>query len=221
VRARVVLTRAREGSERLAARLRTEGFEVVECPLIEIERIDGPPVRTEGYDWVVLTSRIAVEELFRRVEGPLPAVAAIGPGTAEALRAHGVEPALVARESTQEGLLEALPRPAGRVLFAGAEDAREVLARDLDADVAPLYRTVEKRPESFPEGDLIVLASASAARSFAALALDLPCVSIGPLTSEEARRHGVRVVAEAATHDLEGLVRAVKLAASSGGSLPS
>ena len=215
---KVVVTRAAEEAWRLAERLRFESFEVVECPLVSIERVDGPRLRAEGYDWVVLTSRIAVEELFRRLEGPLPRVAAIGPGTAEALREHGVEPALVSRRSTQEGLLEELPRPAGRVLFAGAEGARDLLARELAADVVVLYRTVEERPAEFPDGDLVVLASASAARALAALGLDRACVSIGPVTSEEARRHGLRVVAEAPTSDLDGLVEAVKLAASSGGS---
>jgi uroporphyrinogen-III synthase len=63
-----------------------------------------------------------------------------------------------------------------------------------------------------------VLASASAARSFAALGLDLPVVSIGPVTSAEAVARGLRVVGEAATHDREGLAAAVKLAASSGSS---
>jgi uroporphyrinogen-III synthase len=86
----------------------------------------------------------------------------------------------------------------------------------LGADVVPLYRTVELRPKGFPQADLVVLASGSAVRSFAALGLDVPCVSIGPVTSEEARRHGLRVVAEAETHDRDGLVRAVKLAASHG-----
>ena len=217
----VVVTRAAEGLGRLAGRLRAEGFEVEECPLVRIERIEGPPVRAEGYDWVVLTSRIAARELMRRLEGPLPRVAAIGPGTAEALRALGVEPTLVARRSTQEGLLEELPKPAGRVLFAGAEDARDLLARGLGADVLTLYRTVDVRPERFPDADLVVLASASAARSFAALGLDRPCVSMGPVTSEEARRHGLRIVAEARSSDLDGLVEAVKLAASSGASSPS
>lgn len=211
---KVVVTRAAEGLGRLAERLRTEGFDVEECPLVRIERMDGPPVHAERYDWVVLTSRIAVRELLRRIEGPLPRVAAIGPGTAEALRAHGFEPSLVARRSTQEGLLEELPRPAGRVLFAGAEDARDLLARELEADVLVLYRTVDVRPERFPDADLVVLASASAARSFAALGLDRPCVSMGPLTSAEARRHGLRVFAEARTSDLDGLVEAVKLAGS-------
>ena len=68
-------------------------------------------------------------------------------GTAEALREHGVEPDLVAAVSTQEGLAAELPRPAGRVLFAGAEDARDVLVRELGADFVALYRTVELRPE--------------------------------------------------------------------------
>ena len=217
----MIVTRAAEGAGRLAARLRAEGFEVEECPLVRIERIDGPPLRADGYDWVVLTSRIAAEELLRRLEGPLPPVAAIGPGTAEALRAHGVEPALVARRSTQEGLLAELPHPAGHVLFAGAEDARDLLARELGADVVALYRTVEERPDAFPDGYLVVLASASAVRSFATLARDLPCVSIGPATSQEARRLGLTVVAEAETSDLEGLVRVVKLVASSGSSSPS
>jgi uroporphyrinogen III methyltransferase / synthase len=215
---RVVVT----GTEpRLAERLRSEGFELVECPLVAIEPLGGPPVRTDGYDWVVLTSRNAVEELFRRLDGQLPRVAVIGPGTAEALRAHGVEPALVAQRSTQEGLASELPRPARRVLFAGAEDARDVLVQELDADFVPLYRTVELRPQDFPAGDLATLASPSAARALAATGATVPCASIGPITSAEAERQGLTVAAEADTHDLDGLVEAVKLAASRAGSSPS
>ena len=206
---------------RLAARLRAEGLDVVECPLIRIDPIDGPPLRVADYDWVVLTSRNAVEELFRRLEGPLPRVAAIGPGTAAALGAHGVEPDLVARCSTQEGLLEELPRPVGRVLLPAAADARQLLVEELDADFVPLYRTVELEPESFPGADLVVLASASAARAFARTGSGTPCVSIGPVTTAEAEGLGLTVVAEAEAHDLEGVTQAVKLAASRAGSSPS
>jgi uroporphyrinogen III methyltransferase/synthase len=212
---RVVLTRAAGRNEELARRLHAEGFEVTEAPLLRIEPLPGPPVRADGYDWLVLTSRTAVDELFRRLDGPLPRVAVIGPGTAKALRARGVEPALVASRSTQEGLVAELPSPPGRVLFAGAEGARDVVVRELHADFVPLYRTVELRPERFPDADLVVLASPSAARGFASLDRAEPCVTIGPSTSEEARRHGVTIVAEAAAHDLDGLVQAVKLAASS------
>ncbi len=215
---KVVLTGTERLTRSLAAALVAEGLEVEACPLVAVEPLDGPPLRLEGYDWLLLTSRHGVEALFARLEGPLPRVAVVGPGTAEALREHGVEPDLVAPTSTQEGLLGALPRPMGRVLFAGAEDARDLLALELGADVAVLYRTRQLRPERFPEADLVVVASASAVESLAALGLDLPVVSIGPVTSAEAAARGLRVVAEAATHDREGLVQAVKLAASPGSS---
>jgi uroporphyrinogen III methyltransferase/synthase len=206
---------------RLGERLRAESFEVVECPLIRIEPLDGPPVRAGDYDWLVLTSRQGVEHLFRRVEGLLPRVAVVGPGTAEALRAHGIEPDLVARRSTQEGLVEELPRPTGRVLFAGAEDARGLLVRELEADFVPLYRTVGLNPDAFPDADLVVIASASAAKALAETGARIPCVSIGPVTSAEAELQGLEIAGEAETHDQEGLVRAVKLAASRAGSSPS
>jgi uroporphyrinogen-III synthase len=210
---RVVLTGTERLSAPLAADLAALGLEVETCPLVAVEPLDGPPLRVDGYDWLLLTSRTGVDALLPRLDGGLPQVAAVGRGTAEALREHGIEPALVATVSTQEGLAAELPRPAGRVLFAGAEDARDLLVRELGADFVPLYRTVELWPERFPEADLAVLASASAARSLAALGADLPCVSIGPVTTAAARACGLDVVAEAATHDREGLVQAVKLAA--------
>ena len=208
---RVALTRAAGGNAALAERLRAAGLEPVECPLVAVRPLPGRPVDVRPYDRLCLTSRHGVEALFARgFEGELPPVAVVGPGTAEALRAHGVEPEILAEVSTQEGLAAALPRPAGRVLFAGAEGARDVLARELGADFVPLYRTVELRPERFPDAALVVLASASAARAFAALGRAAPVVSIGPVTSAAARELGLDVVAEAETHDLDGLAEAVR-----------
>jgi uroporphyrinogen-III synthase len=206
---------------RLAERLRADEFEVVSCPLVRIEELEGPPIDGGRYDWIVVTSRNAVAPLVARLTGRLPKVAAIGPGTAEVLRAAGLDPDLVAPRSTQEGVADALPDPPGRVLHAGAEGARDVLVRELGAELVPLYRTVELAPGSFPDADLVTLASASAARALASLRTDLPCVSIGPVTSEEARVQGLDVVAEARAHDLDGLVEAVKLAASHASSSPS
>ena len=212
-RLRVIVTRARGQLEPLARRIEALGLEVVRCPLIELEPIGPAPVDVDGYDWVVVTSPFGARELLRRARGTLPNVAAIGPGTAAALADGGVEPALVPAVSTQEGLLAALRRPAGRVLFSGAERARQLLADELHADVVPLYRTTTLRPEPLPEGDLVVLASASAAEAFAALGLELPAVSIGPETTRAAEAAGLNVVAEARTHDLDGLAAAVAEAA--------
>lgn len=209
----MIVTRPRDQAGPLVERLEGLGHEVVACPLIEIEPFDGP-VEVEGYDWVIVTSPNGARELVRRAGGPLPQIAAIGPGTAETLRELGLEPALVPSVSTQEGLLAELPRPAGRVLFAAAEGARRGPVDELGAHFVALYRTRLVRPEQAPAGDLVVLASGSAARSFADLGLDVPVVSIGPQTTRAAEVAGLRVAAEARTHDLEGLVEAVRLVAS-------
>jgi uroporphyrinogen III methyltransferase/synthase len=209
-RVRVVVTRAADQAGPLAERLRRLGADVVLCPLVRVEPIAGEPIDASAYDWVVVTSPNGARELARRGLAPPRRLAAVGPGTAEALRERGLEPDLVARTSTQEGLLAELPRPAGRVLLAAAEGARRLLVDELGADFLPLYRTVELRPARQPEGELAVLASPSAARALAATGARMPAVSIGPQTTEAARAAGLAVAAEAETHDLDGLVAAVE-----------
>ena len=210
---RVIVTRPKDQAGPLVTRIEALGHEVVECPLIEIVSTGDDPVDTTGYDWVALTSPNGAEEFARRRRGPLPKLAAIGPGTAETLRAHGLEVQLVPRVSTQEGLLDEFPRPSGRVLVAAARGARRALIDGLGADFLPLYETTLLHPAEAPAGDLVVLASGSAARSFGALGADVPAVSIGPQTTRAAEHVGLRVVAEAKTHDLDGLVEAVAAAA--------
>ena len=116
--------------------------------------------------------------------------------------------------SSQDGLLDEFPRPAGPVLLAAAEGARRGPIEELGADFVPLYRTRLVRPAVPPEGDLVVLASGSAARSFAELGAAIPAVSIGPQTTKAAEAVGIDVAAEAETHDLDGLVSAVDRLAS-------
>jgi uroporphyrinogen-III synthase len=206
------VTRPRDQAGPLVARLEELGHEVVECPLIEIERTSDEPIDAADYDWVVVTSPNGADELVRRGRN-LSKIAAVGPGTAERLREHGLEPAFVPRVSTQDGLLDEFPRPAGRVLFAAAEGARRRAIDALNADFVPLYRTRLLAPEP-PPGDVVVLASGSAARAYAALGGAAPAVTIGPQTTTVAVALGLTVAAEAETHDLDGLVAAVDRIAS-------
>jgi uroporphyrinogen-III synthase len=197
---RVLVTR-----EELVARVEELGHDAVLCELIRVEPVGDEPVDARGYDWLAVTSRNGAHELARRGV-TANRIAAIGPATAGALRSHGLKVDLVAAIHTQEGLRAELPQ--GTVLLAAAEGARQGI---LDADFLPLYRTIELRPDP-PRADVALLMSGSAARSLAATGARGPVVAIGPQTAIEARAAGLEVVAVAATHDLDGLVEALRSA---------
>ncbi len=207
--AHVVVTRPVGQETELVERLRANGHRVDHVPLLEIEPIGDDPIDVSPFDLVVLTSPNGARELRRRMVGEPRKVAAIGRATADAFG----DAAIVAEVATQEGLLAAIPVPAGRVLFAAGEGARTLLPTALGAEIEVLYRTVEVPASPF-EADLVVLASASAARALARVGSPRRVVTIGPETTSAAVGVGLDVVAEAATHDLDGLVEAVGLAAS-------
>jgi uroporphyrinogen-III synthase len=190
---RVAVTR-----EDVAERVAALGHEPVLVELTRTEPLGDDPVDATGYDWLVVTSANGAHELGRRGV-TAQRIAAIGPATAEALRAHGLRVDLVPRVHTQEGLRDELP--SGRLLLAAAEGARRDV---LDADFLPLYRTIELPQEV--DADVALLMSGSAAR---ALRTRIPVVAIGPQTADEARRAGFQVVAVAEVHTVDGLVEAL------------
>jgi uroporphyrinogen-III synthase len=192
----------------LVRRLEELGYDVSVCPLIEIEPLGDEAVDVEAYDWIVLTSPNGAQELRRRMRGQPRRVAAIGRATADAFGHVDLVPSV----STQEGLLAELPAAPGRILFAGAENARRLLVDELGAEFLALYRTRELHPRTAPTGDVALVASPSAARALAQTDAGLPVVSIGPETTRAARSAGLDVLAEAATHDTAGLVDAVLVA---------
>jgi uroporphyrinogen III methyltransferase/synthase len=187
----------------LVPRVEALGHEAVLCELIRSEPLGDEPIDASGYDWLVVTSRNGANELGRRGVSANK-IAAIGPATAAALREHGMRVDLVPDTHTQEGLRDALPP--GRLLLAAAEGARRDV---IDADFVPLYRTVELAVEA-PDADVALLMSGSAARALAASGARIPVVAIGPQTAAEARAAGLEVAAEAATHDVDGLVEALR-----------
>jgi uroporphyrinogen III methyltransferase / synthase len=195
---RILVTR-----EELVPRVEALGHDAVYCELIRVEPLGDEPVDASAYDWLVVTSRNGAHELGRR-SVTAKRIAAIGPATAEALRSHGLHVDLVAATHTQEGLRDELPH--GTLLLAAAEGARRDV---LEADLLPLYRTIELRPE-VPDADLALLMSGSAARALAAAGARMPVVAIGPQTATEARAAGLEVAAVAAAHDLDGLVEALR-----------
>jgi uroporphyrinogen III methyltransferase/synthase len=223
----VAVTRARAQASDLARRLRALGAAVVEAPAIRIEQLaaDVPPLG--GYDVVCVTSPNGAHELLARVRDARalagPQIAAIGPGTARALREHGIEADLVPERAIAESLVEALQGvPIERALVARAQDARDVLVdalreRGAHVDVLALYRTVAEPLDAAARtaalgADYATFTSASSARFFHAAAGTLAgprLVSIGPVTSAALRELGAEPDVEAAVHTPDGLVDAL------------
>ena len=88
------MTRARPQASGLAATLTDLGAIVTQAPAIAIHPVDVELPDLTGYDLVCLTSVNGVDRLFELVRDARslagPTIAAIGPGTADRLRAHGV-----------------------------------------------------------------------------------------------------------------------------------
>jgi uroporphyrinogen III methyltransferase/synthase len=230
----VAVTRARAQSSGLAARLRSLGASVVEAPAIRIVPLDGPAPDLSAYDLVCLTSPNGVGLLFARLAAVgLDAralagvrVAAIGPGTARALSEHGVTADVVPERFVAEGLVEALADvPVSRALVARAAVARDVLvdalrSRGAEVDVLALYETVaspldEAQVAAVAAADYVTFTSSSTVRFLlesqggAVPGWRGRLVSIGPVTSETLREHGLSPDVEAGRHDIDGLVDAL------------
>jgi uroporphyrinogen-III synthase len=224
---RVVVTRAEHQSASLAAAFARAGARVELLPLLAVvppadpRPLQAAAAEVSRYDWIVFSSANAVEAFLPRVSGPLAAtVAAVGPATAAALRAAGVEPRIVAEKSDAEGLAAELSAlVAGRrVLVPQAADARPALLSGLTAAGAVVTAVVayDKRlpteaaaraAELFTGQPLgwVTFTSPRIVRHFAELfgagwerrRGELRALSIGPVTSAELRRHGVEPAAEA------------------------
>ncbi len=239
----VVVTRARAQASTLVDRLRELGAETVELPAIRItDPADGghalrhAVATIDRFDWVVVTSPNGARRLLAacrdaRVLGGVQ-VAAIGPGTAAALREGNIEADLVPDRFVAEGLLDAFPDPPadghGAVLIARAAEARDVLPETLrergwHVDVVPAYRTVPGEPttaerEAVAAADIVTFTSSSTVRNFLDASDVVPPVvaCIGPITAATAREHGLDVTIEAEVHTIDGLVDAIVAAVGSG-----
>jgi uroporphyrinogen III methyltransferase / synthase len=231
----VAVTRARAQTSELARRLSELGASVVQAPTIRMQALPGAPLDPSKYDLICLTSSSGVEFLFERLDdGTHPPgdaralagtrIAAIGPGTAQALQAHGIVADVVGERFVAESLVEALAGLDVRsALVARASEARDVLpdalrARGAEVDVLALYETVaeplsESALAQAQAADYITFTSSSTVRFYLQAAGGLSpttrIASIGPVTSATLREHNLEPHIEAQRHDIDGLVDAL------------
>ena len=243
----VLVPRTRRQAGEVSQRLRALGAEPVEAPTITIEPAgDAEALRTAvaaladgAYDWALFPSTNSVEAVWAAVEElgldarlfARVSIAAVGAGTAAALRQRGLRADVLPQRSTSEDLartlVETVTTPA-RALLPRADIATPGLAQTLrgagwTVDDVEAYRTVPT--DGLPpdvvarlaagEIDVLAFTSSSTVRNFVSLLGAAPpdsvrVVAIGPATSKTCAELGLRVDVEADPHDIDGLVGAVQ-----------
>ena len=235
---RILVTRPRAQADSFVEGLRAAGFEPIYFPVIEIQSVedhselDQALVQINKYDWVVFTSVNGVKVVFNKLKkySSLPRVAAIGPKTAEALKARGVIPDFIPEQYVAEAILPGLGDLRGKwVLLPRAEIARRALPEaviksgGMAYEIA-VYKTLPAQPDveglaALKAGvDVVTLTSPSTVQNFVAIAkqngLDPLCLPnnplfacIGPITEQAAREEGLSNLVVAKEYTTEGLIQ--------------
>jgi uroporphyrinogen III methyltransferase/synthase len=191
----IVVTRSREQSSELTARLEELGARVIEAPAIRILPPEDPAPLSEAagnagdYDWIIFTSvngvRFFFENLYARgLDARSLArcrVCAIGSATENLLRGHGVIADLVPERFISSDLIRALDERGeirnNKFLLPRADIAPREMSEALKdggagrVDDIVAYRTVMDE-SMLPDGsafDLVTFTSSSTVKNFDAL----------------------------------------------------
>ena len=239
----MLVTRPAAQAAELVARLQERGVGAVAVPTVAIDHssaaadLDRMLTTLDGADWLVLTSANGAEALSARVAitgRTVPAntrVAAVGPATADALRAAGIRVDHVPADYLTVEIASGLGDVRGRrVVLARADAAtpelrQALLARGALVEELVAYRTVEGPASSrdplraalHADVDGVTFTSSSTVRGLLRLASavdrgrarSLPAFCIGPVTAGTARRAGFHVAAVAAEHTAIGLAASI------------
>ncbi|MBI3615128.1 MAG: uroporphyrinogen-III C-methyltransferase [Candidatus Omnitrophica bacterium] len=226
---RILVTRPKEDAAGLARRLEALGATCVSLPTIEIRprglsssEAKRLSEKLPRYGWILFTSHHGVEALqriVRRRKGLIRGkICAIGPRTAESVRAAGLKTELVPSEFSTDGIREAFRRiqiRSRKILIPrsnlGARDAlaQELRRRGALVDEAILYETVNLKippvrlKKALHRINAATFTSASTVKGFfkaleeakipVRSALNGAAVAaIGPATADALKRGGIR-----------------------------
>ncbi len=161
-----------------------------------------------------------------------PKICAIGKKTAETLETLGIKVSLVPDEFRAEGILKSIGDVDGlKIVIPRAEEAREILPKVLaekgaKVDVVTTYRTI--RPSGLKEDllkmirdgeiDMVTFTSSSTVSNFvsmfeksefAEIKGKIKVASIGPITTETAKKFGFIIDAEPEEFTIDGLLESI------------
>jgi uroporphyrinogen III methyltransferase/synthase len=238
---RVLVTGTRHMAEELRAQLEPIGAETITVSLIESRPLESEPLHQalsdlSAYTWLVFTSGNGVELFFEMLQCRKIDLrclmhlkfACIGKKTASVLEKYGFHCDFTPDNYSSTGLAKQwIPtlKDGDRVLMLRAKEGSPVLPAKLAEcgipyEDIPLYETWvdtrrgEELNRIVREVDYVTLASASAARAFAALLEEkkiapAKIIAIGPYTAQAAAAAGLQIAAEASEYTAEGIAAAI------------
>ena len=242
----VLVTRPAHQAAALTNPLRALGASVLLQPAVEIlptndwNVFDSAFANMERFGRIVFVSTNAVAFFFSRVDELVRErglatpnwndfqFAAIGKGTAQAIRQRGVDVDLVPEKSDSEGLATLLVAnpTSGSTMIIRADRGSDVLPKRLNAagykfEQFPIYRSLDVKQADpdivakMAEGkiDWTTVTSSAIGHSLNALFGDhlkkTRLVTISPTTTQVIQSLGLEAPAEASPHDMDGVVKAI------------
>lgn len=182
---------------------------LIHYPVIKIEPLQVPlHIWDDFRDFthLLFTSKNGVSIFFDQLKQPIQSqrIIAIGEATAAKLRELGHPPQWIAKDESQEGVIELLKMldlDNGYVLYPRSTLARKkledfLIKRGIRHQVCDLYDTVLQKPHPIPSLDAvqeIVFTSPSTVKGFIAAFGELPkgkkLTCIGPVTENELKKY--------------------------------
>ena len=226
----VVVTRAREQASDTASLLAEQGANVIQFPTIDITplqdytEVQNTLQNLDAYNWVVFTSVNSVKYFWQQMQRKGldsralcgKKIAAVGPATAEAVQAKGINPDFIPEKYVAESIAEgmvALGMAGQNVLLPRAKVARDVLPDALTkagakVTILPIYQTTpsaakkEKVIDALDAGEIqcVTFGSSSTVDNFFSLIpaktmRQYPQVKyacLGPVTAKTLESYGLQ-----------------------------
>ena len=215
----ICITRSREQSIEINERLLDLGAQVTAINSIKIKDtsnyLKDYIEKLSSYNYVVFTSVNGVNLFFkylkdnefdiRNISGGF---CAIGPVTAEAIKAMGIVPVIIAKKFVGESLLSELKeriKPGDEILIPGAREARTYLGEELaklhcSVDEVPIYEIEAgtlQNEDSFDDVDTIIFTSPSTVKNMISMLgisriTEKECIAIGPITGGELCKNNIK-----------------------------
>ncbi|MCS3900976.1 uroporphyrinogen-III synthase [Methanococcus voltae] len=237
---KVLITRPKQKAKNFSDMLIENGFEPLILPTLELsfKKVD---VSLDNYDWIVFTSPRGIEGLFKNLTEIQKSqikdkkIGVIGIETAkEFKKIFNFDPDLVPNSYTAENLLEALKKvvkPGEKILIPTTPATRDVLVKNLNADLLFVYSSEEPKDISENLDNLkellkntgsdnliLTFTSGLTAKNFfkhvddELMNLFKKCkvVSIGPITKENVDKFGFDSLMPEKTYTIDGMMELIK-----------